>query len=224
MTQDTPQNTHQVDSSISETPQSPQPQQPTEIQKPFVSLWWALYVVFAIGYPLFSLWTVSEPPPHLGTVAPFVLTKQDGEPVHFGKDDRPVIVNFIYTRCPDICPLLTTKMAQIQKRIPAEDALLMSISVDPNYDTPAVLHQYGSNFDADFERWYFLTGEESQTRAVVESFQTIYETIPQEDTDTTPNILHSEQFVLVDEFGSIRGFFDDSPQGLNKLLKAVDAL
>ena len=196
---------------------------PETIQRPFISLWWALYALFAIGYPLFSMLTIVEPPPYLGTVAPFVLTKQDGEPMHFGNDDRPIVVNFIYTRCSDICPVLTAKMAQIQERIPAEDALLLSISVDPNYDTPAVLKQYGQQFDADFERWYFLTGEESQTRAVVQSFQTIYETIPQPD-GSTPNIMHSEQFILVDEFGEIRGFFHDSPQGINDLMRTIDAL
>ena len=191
--------------------------------RPFISLWWALYALFAIGYPLFSMLTVAEQPPNLGMVQPFVLIKQDGEPMHFGNDDRPVVVNFIYTRCPDICPLLTAKMAQLQERIPAKDALLMSISVDPNYDTPAVLKKYGSQFDADGERWYFLTGEESQTRAVVQSFQTIYESIPQED-GSIPNIMHSERFILVDEFGEIRGFFDDSPQGLNDLMRTIDAL
>ena len=86
----------------------------TEIVKPFISLWWALYALFAIGYPLFSMLTDVKPPPMMGQVEPFVLTKQDGEPMHFGNDDRPVVVNFIYTRCPDICPLLTAKMAELQ--------------------------------------------------------------------------------------------------------------
>ena len=193
------------------------------IVRPFISLWWALYALFAIGYPLFSILTEVTPPPHMGQVPPFVLIKQDGEPMHFGKDDRPSIVNFIYTRCPDICPLLTAKMSELQKRIPAEDALLLSISVDPNYDTPAVLRDYGTKFYADFTRWHFLTGEEKQTRAVVASFQTIFEHASQSN-DTHPNILHSEQFILVDTFGEIRGFFDDSPEGLNDLMQALDGL
>ena len=106
---------------------------------------------------------------------------------------------------------------------PAEDALLLSISVDPTYDTPAVLLDYGTKFDADFTRWHFLTGEEKQTRAVIESFQTVFEHAEQ-SSDTNPNILHSEQFILVDTFGEIRGFFDDSPEGLNELMRAIDAL
>jgi len=193
------------------------------VVRPFISFWWAFYALFAIGYPLFAMLTETTPPPYMGKVEPFVLTTELGEPMHFGNDDRPVVVNFIYTRCPDICPLLTAKMAELQKRIPAKDALLLSISVDPNYDTPEVLKAYGTQFEADFSRWHFLTGEEKQTRAVVESFQTVFETIPQADGNT-PNILHSEQFILVDQFGEIRGFFDDSPRGLNDLMQAVNAL
>lgn len=193
------------------------------IVRPFISLWWALYALFAVGYPLFAMLTAIEPPPYLGQVEPFVLIKQDGEPMHFGKDDRPSVVNFIYTRCPDICPLLTAKMSELQKRIPADEALLLSISVDPKYDTPAVLYDYGTTFNADFTRWHFLTGEESQTRTVVASFQTIFEHASQSN-DARPNILHSEQFILVDTFGEIRGFFDDSPEGLNDLMRAIDAL
>ena len=59
-----------------------------------------------------------EPPPMLGQVEPFVLIKEDGEPMHFGNDDRPAVVNFIYTRCPDICPLLTAKMAELKSESP----------------------------------------------------------------------------------------------------------
>ena len=195
-----------------------------EIKKPFISLWWALYALFAIGYPLFSLLTEVEEPAFLGKVTPFVLTKQDGLQMHFGQDNRPVVLNFIYTRCPDVCPMLTAKMAELQKRIPAEDALLLSISVDPNYDTPEVLRAYGTQFDANFSRWYFLTGEEAHVRSVVSDFQMIFELQPSTDSSLPPNILHSEQFVLVDPFGEIRGFFHDDPQGLNDLMRTIDRL
>ena len=132
--------------------------------KPFISLWWALYALFAIGYPLFSMLTEKPPLPLLGQVEPFVLIKQDGEPYHYGNDDRPVVVNFIFTRCPDVCPLLTAKMAEIQKRVPAKDALLLSISVDPAYDRPNTLLKYGEQYDANFDRWFFLTGERPRSK------------------------------------------------------------
>lgn len=191
--------------------------------KPFISLWWALYAIFAIGYPLFSMLTERPPLPLLGQVDPFVLTKQDGEPYHYGNDDRPVVINFIFTRCPDVCPLLSAKMAEIQKRVPAEDALLISISVDPAYDQPNVLLEYGKQYDANFDRWFFLTGEESQVQKIIANFQVMYERIETND-NTPPNIAHSERFLLLDQFGEIRGIYDDDPHGLNQLITAIDQL
>ena len=191
--------------------------------RPFISLWWALYALFAIGYPLFSMLTERPPLPLLGQVEPFVLTKQDGESYHYGNDDRPVVVNFIFTRCPDVCPLLSAKMAEIQKRVPAEDALLISISVDPTYDQPTVLLEYGKQYDANFDRWFFLTGEDTHVQKIVENFQVMYERI---ETDNTapPDIRHSERFLLLDQFGEIRGIYDDDPSGLNQLISAIDQL
>lgn len=191
--------------------------------RPFISLWWSLYVLFAIGYPLFSMLTEKAPLPHLGQIEPFVLTKQDGDPYHYGNDDRPVVVNFIFTRCPDVCPLLSAKMAELQQRIPAEDALLLSISVDPSYDHPSVLLEYGTQYDANFNRWFFLTGEEEHVRKIIANFQVMYERI-ETAPDAPPNIAHSERFLLLDEFGEIRGIFDDDPKGLNQLIDAVDRL
>ena len=192
-------------------------------KKPFISLWWAVYVLFAIGYPLFAMLTVQEELPKLGKITPFVLTTQNDEPYHFGNDDRPVVFNFIFTRCPDICPLLTAKMATIQERLATNDALLMSISVDPSYDQPQILTEYGQQFGADFESWYFLTGEESRIRSIINDFQLHFERT-ESAGDTVPNIVHSEKFILVDQFGEIRGFYNDDPSGINQLLRAIDQL
>ena len=164
-----------------------------------------------------------SPLPNLGQIEPFVLIKQDGESYHYGNDDRPTVVNFIFTRCPDICPLLTAKMAEIQKRVPSEDALLLSISVDPTYDKPPILTEYGEQYDADFERWFFLTGEESYIRDVIANFQVMYERMETTDDDS-PNIAHSERFLLLDQFGEIRGIYDDDPKGINQLIDALDRL
>ena len=191
--------------------------------QPFISLWWALYILFAIGYPLFSILTEQEELPELGQVSPFILTTQNDQPFHFGQDARPVVVNFIFTRCPDICPLLTAKMATIQTKVPSEEALLMSISVDPSYDQPNVLREYGMQFDADFDRWYFMTGEENIIRSIIEDFQLHFEKNTDSE-DGVPNITHSEQFVLIDRFGMIRGFFHDDPSGINELLLSIDQL
>ena len=114
-------------------------------------------------------------------------------------------------------------MAQIQERVPAKDALLISITVDPNYDQPNILTTYGQQFEANFDRWYFLTGEEPMVRSIIDDFQLHFERSETTGEDV-PNIRHSEKFVLVDQFGEIRGFFHDDPNGINKLLRAIDQL
>jgi cytochrome oxidase Cu insertion factor (SCO1/SenC/PrrC family) len=99
--------------------------------------------------------------PVYGTVPDFALTDQSGRPVRRADMEGKVwIASFIFTNCPDECPLMTAEMAQFQSdwtHVP--DLRLVSISVDPERDTPAVLSQYADRFHADPERWLFLTGD-----------------------------------------------------------------
>lgn len=193
-----------------------------KIGAPFISPWWGLYVILVIGYPLFSLLTFHPEPDNFGIVYPFTLQTQDDVAFQLGEDDRPVIVNFIFTRCTTICPVLTGKMAELQDRIDPDDALFLSISVDPEHDSPQILQEFGKRFDADFSRWFFLTGSKNIVTNVVASFQQTFERI--EGSDTEINIMHSEKFILLDHFGHIRGFYDDDPEGLNRLLLDLRAL
>jgi cytochrome oxidase Cu insertion factor (SCO1/SenC/PrrC family) len=72
------------------------------------------------------------------------------------------VANFFYTSCPDICPLQSAKMARLQHDFADDrDVRLVSISVDPEHDTPAVLQGYAQRFDADPKRWLFLTGDKA---------------------------------------------------------------
>lgn len=92
------------------------------------------------------------------------LTTQDGETVHFFDDlikDKVVAINFIYTHCPDTCPLETAQLVQVQNIMGdrlGKDVFFYSISIDPERDTPAVLKEYRQRFKAN---WTFLTGKKS---------------------------------------------------------------
>ena len=71
-------------------------------------------------------------------------------------------MTFIYTSCPDVCPLLTDKMAQVQDELGPDfgaEVAFVSITVDPEHDTPEVLKEYAETFDADLGGWGFLTGD-----------------------------------------------------------------
>jgi protein SCO1 len=109
------------------------------------------------------------------TPAPaFSLVDQDGQPFQFKPaSGKLVLVNFIYTSCPDVCPLLTAKMAVIQRALEAEKNdryLLLSISTDPTRDNPEKLRTYAAAFKADFRRWRFLTGSAKELAPVWQAF------------------------------------------------------
>jgi protein SCO1 len=101
--------------------------------------------------------------PVIGAAPGFALTGQDGEPVTLGDFlGRALVVTFIYTACADYCPLLTAKLVGVQEAL--GDAFgrvvaFVSITVDPELDTPEVLEHYALSHGADLAGWHFLTGE-----------------------------------------------------------------
>jgi cytochrome oxidase Cu insertion factor (SCO1/SenC/PrrC family) len=79
------------------------------------------------------------------------------------------VANFIYTRCTDTCPLQSARMAALQRDFPDERGLrFLSITVDPRRDTPAVLDRYASRYEADRERWWFLTGDKQAIYTLIQ--------------------------------------------------------
>ena len=188
----------------------------------FLSPWWSLYALLVLGFPIFALVNYIEPPENYGVVAPFTLQNQLDQSVDIGNIDQPMVVNFIFTRCPNVCPTITAKMAILQEHLTGYDVQLISITVDPQHDTPEVLLTYAEQFGADSTRWFFLTGEEQYIRSVVERFQQTYQRVNTDDS--VPNIMHSEKFILLDKEAHIRGFFDDDPKSLNQLMRTISAL
>jgi cytochrome oxidase Cu insertion factor (SCO1/SenC/PrrC family) len=101
--------------------------------------------------------------PPVGTVPAFTLHERSGRAV--SKEDllgKVWVTDFIFTRCVDECPLVSQHMARLQAAFATQaDFRLVSITVDPTYDTPEVLAQYAANFGADAQRWLFLTGDKT---------------------------------------------------------------
>jgi len=95
-------------------------------------------------------------------VSDFTLTDQNGQPFRFtSKRGTLVLATFIFTTCPDVCPLFTAKFAAIQRALnkqKLQDYWLLSITTDPERDDAATLKEYARGFNADFSRWTFLTG------------------------------------------------------------------
>jgi cytochrome oxidase Cu insertion factor (SCO1/SenC/PrrC family) len=149
-----------------------------------------------------------DPPPVLGQVPAFSLTNRDGRTV--GLTDlagAPWVADFVFTRCPASCPIMTARMAKLNRELPEDLGVRMvSITVDPDHDTPQVLQKYAASFKAP-DHWLFLTGnKEALFRLSKEGFKLGVEVNTQ--TDSIEPILHSTRFVLVDGLGRIRGYYD----------------
>lgn len=113
------------------------------------------------------------PFPVIGRSAPdFALTDQEGRRVSLSDfRGRLVLLNFIYTRCTDVCPLTTATLTRVQRGLIkkgwwARDVVFLTITTDPAHDTAAVLRTYARRYRADARGWHFLTGDEGTLRAV----------------------------------------------------------
>ena len=155
-------------------------------------------------------------PKVLTPVSEFTLTNQNGAAVDneslFG---RVWVANFIFTQCQDSCPLQTEEMKRLQKYLKTlekwDDLRLVSFTVDPEHDTPAVLTKYMADRAVDADHWDFLTGDKEEMRALVTNGFRL--PVMEESQNSDMPILHSQQFVLVDWEGRIRGYYDSLDAG-----------
>lgn len=138
---------------------------------------------------------------------------------------RVLIVDFIFTSCPDVCPLLTEQLVSLRKRLPqAAPLAYVSFSVDPEHDTPEKLKAFARAHGADFDNWYFLTGPLAQVREVVtKGFKQAMQLEPVQEGKPR-NVLHGSHFVLVDRTGTLRGFFRSDAEGIEALRVATERL
>jgi protein SCO1/2 len=143
--------------------------------------------------------------PVLGAVPDFRLVDRDGRP--FGSaqlDGRPWVAGFIFTRCPDVCPAVTSEMKRVQDGLATAGGMpLVSFSVDPVHDTPERLNEYAGRYGAE-PTWHFLTGDRTAiARLLMDGFKVAFA----DDGPATDPITHSDRLVLVDGERRIRGYY-----------------
>jgi protein SCO1/2 len=159
----------------------------------------------------------------LGAVGAFALTDERGAPFsEAALHGHVTIVSFLFTRCDTICPVTTMKMARLQdKTFDARARIkLASFSVDPAYDTPARLAEYAQHYQADPERWRFVTGPVDAMRGLVEGPFMNSMALEGKTPSGAPAISHSGYFLLVDGNAHIRGAYDSSDiQRLDELIR-----
>lgn len=157
-----------------------------------------------------------------GQVHPFQLVERSGKPVTeatlLGK---PWVATFVFSRCSGPCPRITANVARLQKVLEGVEARLVTISVDPEHDTPEVLREYADKFGADPERWWFLTGEEAQiAKLSTKSFMSALVRNPEESIGES--ITHTTYLAVVDKQGGIRGFYSgETAEGVEQAAARV---
>lgn len=153
------------------------------------------------------------------TIANFSLTNQNGKTIT--QEDykgKIYIADFFFTTCPTICPIMTMNMASIQDKI-GDDVLLLSHSVTPTIDSVAQLKKYALEKGVDDTKWNLVTGDKKQIYELARKSYLAVKT----DGDGGPyDMIHTENFILVDKERRIRGFYDgtkteDMEQLLNDL-------
>jgi protein SCO1/2 len=165
----------------------------------------------------------NRPLPAYGTVPKFELVNQDSQP--FGSAQlagKIWIADFIFTTCPGPCPIISTRMGELQRPLEKSDVHLVSVSVDPEKDTPEVLRAYADKLRKQPQRWDFLTG----SRDTIYSLSKDGFKLGVSDGSEEEGIpIHSTRFVLVDRRGTIRGYYDAlAPDAVTKLLADTNHL
>jgi len=156
------------------------------------------------------------------------FTDQDGHTVSSETTkDKILVVDFFFTTCKSICPIMTTRMAGLQVNLPLhdeayKDVLFLSHTVDPEHDTPDVLKAYAREHKADTARWKFLTGD---APTIYRQGNLGYLISALEDTLDPERFVHSPNFVLVDKQRRIRGYYDGTTStGMKDLVNDIKLL
>jgi protein SCO1/2 len=163
------------------------------------------------------------------SVPPFSLTERSGHTVtNADLAGKIWVADFIFTTCPGPCPIISANMAKLQSDLNGDDHVqLVSFTVDPQDDTPAVLSAYANNLGADPNRWWFLTGPEKPVYDLIQNgfYQTVEDNHGKQLEPGQYLVTHSTRVVLVDENGVMRGFYDGlSEDGRKTLLDAIHQL
>ncbi|MDR3637544.1 MAG: DUF420 domain-containing protein [Isosphaeraceae bacterium] len=154
----------------------------------------------------------------LGT---FRLTERSGRVVTDADlADRVWVASFIFTRCPASCPRISSAMKGLQGKLARSSVQLVSLSVDPTHDTPAVLADYARRFEADPERWWFLTGPKDDVyRLILEQFRLgVAESSTEDQKEGAEAVSHSAKLALVAPGNAVVGYYNaDEPDDIKAL-------
>lgn len=158
------------------------------------------------------------------TIADFALTNQNGKLVtQKDYENKIYIADFFFTTCPTICPIMTKNMAGIQDKIlNDEDVMLLSHSVTPDIDSIPQLKKYALEKGVKDSKWNLVTGDKQQ---IYELARKSYMAVKTDGDGGPYDMIHTENFILVDKERRIRGFYDGTDsEEMKKLLSDLEIL
>ncbi len=157
------------------------------------------------------------------TVSDFSLINQNGNTItQADYENKIYVADFFFTTCQTICPIMTDHMKEIQQKLKDDPTVkLLSHSVTPEIDSVALLKKYALEKGVDDQKWNLVTGDKKQIYTLARKSYLAAKDNPYEEND----LIHTENFVLVDTKKRIRGFYDGTdPESISKLLEDIKIL
>ena len=160
-------------------------------------------------------------------LASAALTDQDGRPLKIADfRDKTLVLNFIFTSCPSVCPRETQALSEVQRRLPAalgERVRFVSVTVDPERDTPRALKEFALARSADLNRWSFVRANGLETSALVKELGVFAPPAqPQATAPAAPQ--HTTSVYLFDGSGRLMQRYAGSPLDVTRLAREIEQL
>jgi protein SCO1 len=158
------------------------------------------------------------------TIADFRLTNQNGKTItQDNYKDKIYVADFFFTTCQTICPIMTKNMHEVQKRtIINDDIMLLSHTVTPEIDTVAQLKRYADEKGVNASKWNLVTGDKKQ---IYELARKSYLAVKDNGDGGPFDMIHTENFILIDKARQIRGFYDGTnPEEIDRLMEDIKIL
>ena len=196
--------------------------------------------IFAFALVMLVVWmmgcTKKQPLPIFGerrvqggdtvyhTIAPFQFVDQDSSVItNASFKGKIYVADFFFTSCRTICPIMKTQMVRVYEATSEmPDVLILSHTIDPEYDTVALLREFAKRLGVKSERWHFVTGVKDSIYKIA---QTSYFATAMEDKSEPDGFIHSGAFLLIDRKGRIRGKYDGTKEEeVNRLIVDIKRL